>query len=281
MATTTERPRRYAVLIDADNAQASTLKGILGEVAKLGEAAVKRIYGDFTSPHSNSWKPHLNAHAIKPVQQFAYTTGKNATDIALIIDAMDLMYTRRFDGFVLVSSDSDFTSLASRLREEGLETIGFGRQTTPQAFRNACNRFVLTEVLRPSADTEDVQPPVDEVGRVGTASPPASVPSVVPPLAAVSPEPFPLEFIRKGIEQTSDEGGWVRLSKLGSYLRQLQPDFDERRYGFKLLNQLLRSRPQSFEVRAGEGPQGSKVLSVKLKTAAKGKPRAKVTPASV
>ena len=147
---------RLAVLIDADNAQAAVIDGLLAEIARFGEATVKRIYGDFTSPASAQWKKVLNKHAIKPVQQFAYTTGKNATDSTLIIDAMDLLYTRRFDGFCLVSSDSDFTGLALRIREEGLTVLGFGEQKTPDAFRNACHKFVFTEVLRslPSKNTE-------------------------------------------------------------------------------------------------------------------------------
>ena len=139
---------RLAVLIDADNAQASVIEGILAEVARHGEATVKRIYGDFTSSRSSSWKGILQRFAIKPVQQFAYTSGKNATDSALIIDAMDLLYTAKFDGFCLVTSDSDFTGLATRLREEGLRVLGFGEQKTPDAFRNACDKFIFTEVLR-------------------------------------------------------------------------------------------------------------------------------------
>ena len=129
---------RLAVLIDADNAQATVIEGLLAEVARFGEATVKRIYGDFTAPASASWKKVLQKYAIKPVQQFAYTTGKNATDSSLIIDAMDLLYSRKFDGFCLVTSDSDFTGLAMRLKEEGLQVLGFGEQKTPEAFRNAC-----------------------------------------------------------------------------------------------------------------------------------------------
>jgi predicted nuclease of predicted toxin-antitoxin system len=137
-----EPATRLAVLIDADNAQAAIIEGLLAEVARFGEATVKRIYGDFTSPHSAAWRKVLQKHAIKPVQQYAYTTGKNATDSALIIDAMDLLYTRKFNGFCLVTSDSDFTGLAMRIREEGLMVLGFGEEKTPEAFRNACNKLV-------------------------------------------------------------------------------------------------------------------------------------------
>src|SRR6476619_4205409 len=147
--TESEEPAlRLAVLIDADNAQAAVIEGLLAEIARFGEATVKRIYGDFTSPKSSSWKKVLQKHAIKPVQQFAYTTGKNATDSTLIIDAMDLLYTGRFDGMCLVSSDSDFTRLAQRVREEGLTVYGFGEHKTPVAFVQACDKFIYTEVLR-------------------------------------------------------------------------------------------------------------------------------------
>src|SRR4249919_741451 len=150
-----EGQRRLAVLIDADNAQASVIDGLLAEIARFGVASVKRIYGDFTSSRLQQWKAVLLEHSIQPVQQFAYTSGKNATDISLIIDAMDLMYTRRFDGFCLVTSDSDFTRLAQRLREEGLMVYGFGEQKTPDAFRQACDKFIRTEVLR---STEAAKP---------------------------------------------------------------------------------------------------------------------------
>src|SRR6478672_4000829 len=143
-----EEQPSLAVLIDADNAQPAVIEGLLAEVAKYGVASVKRIYGDFTAPQLGQWKKELLKHSINPVQQFAYTTGKNATDSSLIIDAMDLMYTRRFDGFCLVSSDSDFTRLAQRLREEGLTVYGFGQRKTPDAFVQACDKFIYTEVLR-------------------------------------------------------------------------------------------------------------------------------------
>ena len=145
--------KQFAVLIDADNAQASVLESILNEISLMGDATVKRIYGDFTNPQSSCWKHLLQKNAIKPIQQFAYTTGKNATDSMLIIDAMDLLYTQAFDGFCLVSSDSDFTGLAIRIREAGLEVIGFGEKKTPQAFRSACNKFITTEVYREERDS--------------------------------------------------------------------------------------------------------------------------------
>ena len=145
---------RLAVLIDADNAQPSVIEGLLAEVAKYGVASVKRIYGDFTSPRMTQWKAALLRHSISPAQQFAYTSGKNATDSSMIIDAMDLLYTRRFDGFCLVSSDSDFTRLAQRVREEGLTVYGFGERKTPDAFVRACDKFIYTEVLRVETKAE-------------------------------------------------------------------------------------------------------------------------------
>ncbi|MDQ0140958.1 NYN domain-containing protein [Cupriavidus necator] len=229
---------RLAVLIDADNAQAAVIEGILAEIARFGEASVKRIYGDFTSPNSSSWKKVLHKYAIKPVQQFAYTTGKNATDSTLIIDAMDLLYTRRFDGFCLVTSDSDFTGLATRIREEGLMVFGFGEQKTPDAFRNACHKFVLTEVLRPSqAEPERV-----------TASKPEALSTAAPQAASVVPQAltFPREFILSALEQSSDESGWAHLGTFGSYLTKLQPDFDSRVYGFKKLSDLVKARADIF-----------------------------------
>ena len=167
MATPTKRPPgtetdethlRLAVLIDADNAQATVIEALLAEVARFGDATVRRIYGDFTAPTSASWKKVLQRNAIKPVQQFAYSTGKNSTDSTLIIDAMDLLYTGNFDGFALVTSDSDFTGLAMRLREEGLMVFGFGEKKTPEAFRNACHRFVFVEVLRNSGRATEPEP---------------------------------------------------------------------------------------------------------------------------
>lgn len=171
-----EQPR-LAVLIDADNAQPAVIEGLLAEVAKYGVASVKRIYGDFTSTRMTQWKQALLKHSINPVQQFAYTSGKNATDSSLIIDAMDLMYTGRFDGVCLVSSDSDFTRLAQRLREEGLTVYGFGERKTPDAFVQACDKFIYVEVLRseasaPAAPPSPPKPAKKEAARPAAKSPP-------------------------------------------------------------------------------------------------------------
>jgi hypothetical protein len=255
---------RLAVLIDADNAQAAVIEGLLGEIARFGEATVKRIYGDFTSPNRAQWKKVLNRHAIKPVQQFAYTTGKNATDSTLIIDAMDLLYTRRFDGFCLVSSDSDFTGLALRIREEDLTVLGFGEKKTPEAFRNACHKFVVTEVLRPvkkepAADPEARGSDSDAKGSPETAT------------KAKNGEPteqqaFPREFVLEALDKASDDAGWAKLGTFGSYLTKIQPDFDSRLYGFKKLSDLVKGKRDIFQVEERESPGSEvKVLYVRAR----------------
>jgi len=248
---------KLAMLIDADNAQASVIEGVLAEIAHFGEASVRRIYGDFTSPSSASWKKVLNQNSIKPVQQFAYTSGKNATDSTMIIDAMDLLYTRKFDGFCLVTSDSDFTGLAVRLREEGLQVFGFGEQKTPESFRNACHRFVFTEVLRPMPVTSAVP-----------TTNPAQFPQVMamlPPTPVVAPA-FPREFVMQALDNSVDDSGWAHLGTFGGYLNKLQPDFDSRNFGFKKLSDLVRARQDLF-LTEDRTPPGSlqKVLYLRAK----------------
>jgi uncharacterized LabA/DUF88 family protein len=231
----TEAPTpRLAVLIDADNAQAVIIENLLSEIASLGETTVKRIYGDFTSTTSASWKKVLQKFAIKPVQQFAYTTGKNATDCSLIIDAMDLLYTGTFDGFCLVSSDSDFTGLAMRLKEAGLKVYGFGEEKTPEAFRSACHKFTLTEILRPANQTAAL---------TASDSPMASSPNTALPNNEV-----PKDFLLTALEQLTSEDGWVALSAFGGHLIKLKSDFDSRNYGFKKLSDLVRSKNDLFDI---------------------------------
>ncbi|MFH0919346.1 MAG: NYN domain-containing protein [Fibrobacterota bacterium] len=239
--TETEEPSmRLAVLIDADNAQAAVIDGLLAEIARFGEATVKRIYGDFTAPASASWKKVLQKYAIKPVQQFAYTTGKNATDSTLIIDAMDLLYTRKFDGFCLVTSDSDFTGLAMRLREEGLTVFGFGEQKTPEAFKSSCHKFIFTEVLRPASRKE----PTTATSKA--KQDPVASTVQAPADTTRTPVDFPKKFVLDALEQSSDEAGWAYLGTFGSYLTKLQPDFDSRIYGFKKLSDLVKSKTDLF-----------------------------------
>jgi len=257
-----EPVQRLAVLIDADNAQATIIEGLLAEIARFGEATVKRIYGDFTSPTSAQWKKVLNKFAIKPVQQFAYTTGKNVTDSTLIIDAMDLLYTRRFQGFCLVSSDSDFTGLAVRIREEGLAVYGFGEQKTPEAFRNACNKFVFTEVLRNVAES---------VGSSGTESSRSNNTTQVTGMAepsrpeSVVGDAFPSAFFRDALERASDESGWVSLAEFGNHVNKLRPDFDARNYGYKKLSDLVKDHTELFVVDERKtGSNDARVLYIRL-----------------
>jgi hypothetical protein len=285
-----ESQRRLAVLIDADNAQPSVIDGLLSEVARFGVASVKRIYGDWTSTRNTQWKNALLKHSLHPVQQFAYTSGKNATDSALIIDAMDLLYTRRFDGFCLVSSDSDFTRLAQRLREEGLLVYGFGERKTPVPFVVACDKFVYTELLRPEAadPAADAAPaklakPAVPAGPRGataasagpgrkstktSADKPAATVVAAPSTqrSAKSPAtPLPTALVVQAIEDAADEEGWALLGAVGSYLTKIRPDFDPRLYGHKKLSDLLKAHPRQFEVRERVPESGVKVLSVRVR----------------
>ena len=251
---------RLAVLIDADNAQPSLIEGILAEVAKYGTASVKRIYGDFTSQQQSQWKRMLLRFSISPVQQFAYTSGKNATDSALIIDAMDLLYTRRFDGFCLVSSDSDFTRLAQRLREEGLTVYGFGERKTPDPFVQACDKFTYTELLKPRTPGSHVAPVPALVGAAReaqkkSASAPTEVVGNAKADASTDARPDPLDLIGQAIEEASDERGWANLGAVGNYLLKIRPDFDPRLYGHRKLSDIVREHAERFalEIRGGSG----------------------------
>jgi hypothetical protein len=251
---------RLAVLIDADNAQAAVVEGLLAEISRFGEATVKRIYGDFTAPTSASWKKVLQRYAIKPVQQFAYTTGKNASDSTLIIDAMDLLYTRKFDGFCLITSDSDFTGLAMRLREEGLTVLGFGEKKTPEAFRNACHKFLFTEVLRPSTTDEPVALPPKVENENKQVVPKA------PPETTEPTQEFPKIFVLTALEQSTDDAGWAQLGTFGSYLTKLQPDFDSRLYGYKKLSDLVKAKTDLFVTEERQAPgSNQKVLYLRAK----------------
>ena len=225
-----QRLPRFAVLIDADNTSPQIASGLFEEVAKFGEASVRRIYGDFSAGQLKSWADVLQKHAIDPYQQFAYTKGKNASDIALVIDAMDLLHSGRFDGFCLVSSDSDFTRLASRLREQGADVYGFGAQKTPESFRQACRRFIYTENLLPQ------QP----VAAGATAAPKAKPPSAAIPI------------LEKAISQIESEDGWVMLGPVGQHISNLFSDFDVRSYGHSKLSDLVR-KTGAFDVEKADG----------------------------
>ncbi|MBY0333626.1 MAG: NYN domain-containing protein [Acetobacteraceae bacterium] len=226
------RLRRFAVLIDGDNARPDIAAGLFEEVARFGEATVRRIYGDFSSPRLGGWARLLARYAIDPVQQFAWTAGKNASDIALVIDAMDLLHAGRLDGFCLVSSDSDFTRLASRLREHGADVVGFGEQKTPESFRHACRRFIYTENLLPEA--------------------PAATPDAAPPRRSLLPPRDAIPLLERAIAQIETEDGWVLLGVVGQRLAAIAPDFDERSYGCRKLSDLVRATGR-FELIQAEG----------------------------
>lgn len=216
-----EITEKLAVLIDADNAQPGVADGLLAEVANYGTASVKRIYGDWTGPGLKGWKDVLLQHSIQPIQQFAYTTGKNATDSSMIIDAMDLLYTGNFDGFCLVSSDSDFTRLAQRIRESRLRVYGFGERKTPSAFVAACDKFIYTEVLRaPLGESETV-------ARKSTGE--------------LKQDTRLVSLLRNAVESSSDEMGWASLGAVGNTIAKQSPDFDSRNYGYAKLSGLIKA----------------------------------------
>lgn len=224
--------QRLAVLIDADNAPASMARELFEEIARYGIASVKRIYGDWSSQHLSGWRDKLLHHALVPVQQFAYTKSKDATDMQLIIDAMDMLHEGHLHGFCLVSSDSDFTPLAQRIRANGLLVYGFGEKKTPEAFRQACDRFIYLENLKApeeqssSATTKKTDPQA------------ATAPDVAPAVKTIEPI---RSLLYKAIKDCAGEGeGWANLSAIGSYIRQTDPDFDSRSYGYSKLSKMLR-----------------------------------------
>jgi hypothetical protein len=236
MANEHDRPQRLAILIDADNASPRIAPGLFEEIAAIGEASVRRIYGDFSGTRLKGWAEVLSTHAIMPHQNFANTVGKNASDIALVIDAMDLLHTGRFDAFCLVSSDSDFTRLAARIREQGVDVYGFGEAKTPESFRQACKRFIYTENLTPPPATS--ASPTGGSGNVSLAVP-ASLKQ--PPSAAVP-------LIETALSQIEDANGWYFLGAVGERLPVLMPDFDPRTYGCAKLATLIENS-NAFEVR--------------------------------
>ncbi len=234
-----ENSARLAVLIDADNAQPSITEGLLAEVAKYGTAHVKRAYGDWTGPNLKGWKDQLLAQSIQPIQQFAYTKGKNATDAAMVIDAMDLLYSGRFDGFCIVSSDSDFTRLAARLRESALTVYGFGERKTPKPFVAACDKFIYIENLRfADADTDaeaviagSADAEADAEAKPGRPSPASA--------AQLKGDTVLVALLRNAVEAASDDDGWATLSAIGNIITNQRPDFDSRSYGYAKLSDLI------------------------------------------
>jgi uncharacterized LabA/DUF88 family protein len=240
--------RRLAVLIDSDNTTASLTTELLEEIAKYGTPTIKRAYGDWTTQHLVGWKEELLRHAIQPVQQFAYTSGKNSTDSALIIDAMDLLYAGNLEGFVIVSSDSDFTRLATRLRESGMTVYGLGRRNTPAPFVAACDRFIYLDLL-----SQGPQEPAQRASQDEKPTP------LVPNLKRI---------LSTAISSTSKDDGWSNLAEVGSYLIKSHAAFDPRDYGHTKLGELVR-KESYVEVKDVPGPTGSSRLWVRLKPTAR------------
>ncbi|MDX8030517.1 NYN domain-containing protein [Lentzea sp. BCCO 10_0856] len=223
MALPNENTAKLAVLIDADNAQPGNVEALLAEVAKYGTAHVKRAYGDWTGTNLKGWKDQLLAQSIQPIQQFAYTYGKNATDAAMVIDAMDLLYSNRFDGFCIVSSDSDFTRLAARLRESGLTVYGFGQRKTPKPFVAACDKFIHVEnLIDTTATTPDAAPAPKSTSATQLKGDTALV-----------------NLLRNAVEAASDDDGWATLSSVGNIVTKQRPDFDPRTWGYAKLSDLI------------------------------------------
>ena len=231
--------RPLAVLIDGDNAQPSLIEHIFLEITKYSIATTRRIYGDWTTPQMSAWKDSLHSYAVQPIQQFRYTVGKNATDSAMIIDAMDLLHSGTVEGFCIVSSDSDYTRLATRIREQGLFVMGIGRSTTPKAFVNTCEVFVYTENLYPERDDETPRIELESSDWTGT--------------------------VARAVEMATQDNGWARLSTVGSNLLQLDPAFDSRSYGHKQLSLLVKSRPTQFQMKGSQNGKRPAIMYVKMK----------------
>jgi uncharacterized LabA/DUF88 family protein len=245
--------KKLAVLIDADNAQPEIIEGLLAEIALYGIASVKRIYGNWTTPNLQPWKEVLLNYSIQPIQQFDYTKGKNATDSALIIDAMDLLYTDKFDGFCIVSSDSDFTRLAQRIRESGLLVYGFGERKTPKPFVQACDKFVYTEILRKTRLTDEQPPETQKETKPGKS------------LDQLKGDAGLLNLLRSAVDVCSNNDGWANLADVGGNIVNQSPDFDPRNYGYKKLKNLVEAT-DLFEIdekKIGDSP--AKVVYVKDK----------------
>jgi len=237
-----EKDKNLAVLIDGDNIPSKYIKEMMLEIAKYGNPTVKRIYGDWTKPHLNKWKSVLLEHAINPMQQYSYTTGKNATDSAMIIDAMDILYSGKVDGFCIASSDSDFTRLATRIRETGLTVIGIGEKKTPDPFIVACDRFIYLEILHSDEDEKTTQKK-------------KQVDNINPKL---------IRLIRQSVTDLADDDGWAFLGEVGTLIQKKRPSFDARNYGFSKLTPLIQSTGQ-FEVDQRDGGGRYKLIYIKCK----------------
>ncbi|MDC6352390.1 NYN domain-containing protein [Zeaxanthinibacter sp. PT1] len=240
---------RLAVLIDGDNIPSAYVKEMMEEIAKYGNPTIKRIYGDWTNPRLGKWKQLLLENAITPIQQYGYTSGKNATDSAMIIDAMDILYTGDVTGFCIVSSDSDFTKLATRLREAGKQVYGIGEKKTPNPFIVACDKFIYIEILKKEAQD--------------TSTPSSSKTSTKSDVDKITVKQ--IKLIADTIEDVADDDGWAFLGDVGSLLQKKQPNFDSRNYGFQKLTPLINSI-DDFEIERREDSKGrKKLIYVKIK----------------
>jgi uncharacterized LabA/DUF88 family protein len=253
MKTTTDT--RIAVLIDADNIPSANIKVMMEEIAKYGTPTFKRIYGDWTRPNLSGWKNVLLENAIQPIQQYGYTTGKNATDSAMIIDAMDMLYTDKVDAFCIVSSDSDFTRLATRLRESGMTVIGMGEKKTPNPFIVACDKFIYIEILEMQADdSKDVVE--DEKGKQQNKKQRETLNKI---------DKATIQLISSTISDLADDSGWAFLGEIGSLILKKRPDFDARNFGFSKLAMLIKSI-KKFEVDERDtGKKNIKLVYVRVK----------------
>jgi uncharacterized LabA/DUF88 family protein len=260
-----ENDLRFAVLIDAENIPSGKVKEMLEEISKYGTPTYKRIYGNWTSTQLAGWKNSLLEHAITPIQQYSYTSGKNATDSAMIIDAMDILYSGKVEGFCIVSSDSDFTRLATRLRESGMQVIGIGERKTPKAFIVACNKFIYLEIL-----TAPVAKPVPEAtAPVKTRSKaavkkPEAVKTNTPPPLVPRIDPATIDLIVTCATTEADETGWASLASVGNLIGKQRPDFDSRNFGYLKLSQLIKNLG-IFDIDEREGKGGMKSLVIRQK----------------
>lgn len=257
---------KLAVLIDADNVPYSNVKGMMEEITKYGTPTTKRIYADWTRPNANGWKNVLLEHAITPIQQYSYTSGKNSSDSALIIDAMDLLYSGKLDGFCIVSSDSDFTRLATRLRESGMKVIGIGEQKTPKPFISACDRFIFLEVIdgavkkKPAKKNNDIDTKKvleKDIAKTSEKNPQKPLNKIDEPT---------IELIESTIDDIADDDGWAFLGDVGNLIVKKKPEFDPRNYGFVKLTPMMKSMTDILEIDERESEKkGIKHVYVKLK----------------
>ncbi len=264
MPNTTDKELKLAVLIDADNVPYSNVKGMMEEIAKFGTPTTKRIYADWTKPNANGWKSVLLEHAITPIQQYSYTVGKNSSDSAMIIDAMDLLYSDKVDGFCIVSSDSDFTRLAIRLRESGMKVIGIGEKKTPNSFIVACDRFIYIEVLDGATKKKNIKPVIAVSNENKKPTAKTQEKPIEKTLNKIDNQT--IELIEDTLEAIGDDDGWAFLGDVGNLISKKKPEFDPRNYGFSKLTPMLKSLTDILEIDERESDKkGIKHVFVRLR----------------